>query len=113
MLRAFQHFGSCAGLDHLTGVHDGDPVAHVGHNAEVVGDQQDRHALGVAQVEQQVEDLGLDRDVEGCGGFIRDKDPGGPGQGECNRDALGHATGELVRVAGVDLLHPGDADRAE
>ena len=31
-------------LDHLPGVHDHDPVADVGDHAEVVGDEDDRHA---------------------------------------------------------------------
>ena len=47
------------------GVHDGDVVGPTSHHAKVVGDQDDRHLPVPLHVLQQVEDLGLDGDVEG------------------------------------------------
>src|SRR5262245_50777177 len=43
-------------LHDLAGVHDHDPVAELGHHAEVVGDPQDAHAQPAAEVLHDVED---------------------------------------------------------
>src|ERR1017187_8529741 len=51
-------------LDDLAEVHHRDPVAHVAHDCEVVGDEDHRQAELALQLAQQVEDLRLDRDVE-------------------------------------------------
>ena len=48
---------SAALLDDLAGVHDGDLVRRLGHHAHVVGDQDHRHLVLVAQVVEQVEHL--------------------------------------------------------
>ena len=52
------------GLDDLAGVHDRDAVGDLVDDSEVVGDQDHAHPELVAQAGEQVEDLGLDRDVE-------------------------------------------------
>ena len=54
-----------AGLDDLAAMHDGDALADVAHDGEVVGDEQQREAELALELAQQIEDLGLDRDVEG------------------------------------------------
>ena len=51
-------------LDDPSGVHHRDPVGHLGDDAEVVRDQEEREAQPLLQVAQQVENLRLDRDVE-------------------------------------------------
>ncbi len=51
-------------LDHLPGVHDRDLVACLGDHAEVVGDQDHRHAEFALQARDQIEDLRLHRHVE-------------------------------------------------
>ena len=52
-------------LDERAEVHDRDPVADVLDHAHVVGDEQVGQAELALEAAQQVEDLGLDRDVEG------------------------------------------------
>ena len=75
-VRVQRRLEQCRGiglLDDLPGVHHRDPLAHLGHHAEIVGDEHDGHAevgLGLAH---EVEDLGLDRDVERGGGLVRDQ----------------------------------------
>ena len=51
-------------LDDAAGVHDGDPVGHLGDDAEVVRHQQQRQAERLPHFAQQFEDFRLDRDVE-------------------------------------------------
>src|SRR5262245_45252598 len=52
------------------GVDDGDAVAELGYHAEVVRDQQDGHAPLGLQAAEQIEDLGLDGDVERRRGLV-------------------------------------------
>ena len=64
-----------ARLDHAPGVHDGHLVAHLGHDAEVVGDEDQRQAVLALQVAQQVQVLGLDGDVEARRRLVGDEQP--------------------------------------
>ena len=54
------HIGA---LDDPAGIHHQHLVGDLGDDAEVVGNDQDRHAEPLLQVAQQVEDLGLNGDV--------------------------------------------------
>ena len=85
-------------LDDLAGVHDRHPVAHLGDDAEVVGDEDDRGAGLVAQVAHQVEDLGLDRHVERGRRLVGDEQLGLAGERHRDHHPLRHAARHLVRV---------------
>jgi len=65
-----------AALDDATVTHHEDVVADVPHRCEVMGDEQQRHTGVAADLAEQVEDLGLDRDVEGGDGLVEDEEPG-------------------------------------
>ena len=52
-------------LDDPAGVHHDHPVDELRNHPNVVGHEQDRGAPLVAQSAQQVQDLRLERDVEG------------------------------------------------
>jgi hypothetical protein len=60
------------GFHDASEVHDRDAVGDVFDHREVVGDKQVRHAEFVLEVFQQIEDLRLDRDVEGAHRFVGD-----------------------------------------
>ena len=79
------------------GVHDRDPVGHVGDDAEVMGDEDQAHLPLLLQISEQSHDLGLHRDVQRGSGLVGDQD----GRVECDRhrdhDALPHTAGELMR----------------
>ena len=60
-----------------------------------------------------VEDLRLDRDVEGGRRLVGDDQIGLVQQRDRDRDALAHAAGELVRVGAQPLVGRGDADAGE
>ena len=64
MLRGGEDVSRLAPLDDLAIGHDADPVGHLPHDAEIVGDEQHRHVELGLELEQQVEDLRLDRHVE-------------------------------------------------
>ncbi len=50
--------------------HHGNAVAGLRHDAEIMGDENDRQAASVADVHQEFQDLRLDRDVERGGRFV-------------------------------------------
>src|SRR5699024_8477207 len=66
--------------------------------AQVVGDEQVGHAQVLLEFFQQLQDLRLDRHVQGRDGLVADDELGAYGQGAGDADPLALATGELVRV---------------
>ena len=86
-------------LDDLAEVHDRDPVGDVADDGEVVGDEQ----VGQPEVRleplEQVDDLRLDRHVEGADRLVADDDLGLDGERPGDADALALAAAELVRIA--------------
>ena len=86
-------------LDHLAGVHHGDGMRHLGHEGEIVRDEDHREAELFAQFVEQVDDLLLHRDVERGGRFVGDDELGVAGQGHGDEHALALAAGELVGIA--------------
>src|SRR5688572_14469817 len=61
-------------------------------------DEDQRHSRLLAKVAKEVEDLGLDRDIEGRRGLVREQELRLSGEGTRYRDALRHAPRELVRI---------------
>src|SRR5206468_11475569 len=80
-----------------SGVHHRDPVAHLGHDAEVVRDEDQRDAGRALQVLQQIQVLQLNGDVEIRGGLVRDDDPRSAGLRDGADDALPHPSAHLMR----------------
>ena len=98
----------------LAAVHDGDPVAGLGHHREVVGDEEDGGEAGLlAGGEHELEDLRLDGDVERGGRLVGDQQVGLHRQRHRDHHALAHAARELVRIAGESAPRVGDADALE
>ena len=88
-----------ARLDDLAEVHDRDPVADVAHDGEVVGDEHERQIeLGAESIEE-LDDLGLDADVERRHRFVEHEQVGGDRECSGDADALALPAGELVRIA--------------
>ena len=71
----------------------------MGDDGEVVGDEQVGEAALAAQVDQQIEDLRLDRHVQRRGRLVQQHDLGLQDQGAGDRHPLPLAARELVRVA--------------
>ena len=85
-------------LDDLADVHDRDPVADVPHDGQVVGDKQVGEVVARLEVLEQIDDLSLDRHVEGADRLIADDELRVEHKGPGDADALPLAATELVRV---------------
>ena len=112
LLRARQDLLGRAHLHQLAPAQHGDAMGDLGDHAEIVGDEQHAGALAVLQLGDQLQDLGLGRDVERGGRLVGDQQHGIEHQRHGDHDALALAARELVRVGGVDALrfrqlHPG------
>ena len=95
-------------------VHHRHPVAHMLHHRQVMGDKQIGQAEFRLEVLEQIDDLGLDRHVQGRHRLIADDQIGIQGQGTGHADALALAPGELVGVATHVLLsQPHDLQQFE
>ena len=111
--RTFGHFHEPAH------VHHGHPVADLGDDPQVVGDEEVGEAVALLQLRQEVQNLGLDGDVQGADGLVRHDEPGFQGQGPGDAQALALAAAEFVGIAVGDVtgephfleefLHPGPA----
>ncbi len=86
-------------LHRLARVHDDDAVRDLGHHAEIMGDEEDRHAELALQPAHQVEDLGLDGDVERRRRLVGDEEPRPAAERHRDHRPLPHAAGHLVRIA--------------
>ena len=71
----------------------------VPHHGEVVGDEQEGEAEAALQILQEVDDLGLDRDVQRRDRLVAHDQVGLDGEGAGDADALALAAGELMRIA--------------
>src|SRR6266566_4509671 len=62
--RPLPDYSARPNLDDLAEVHDGDTVADVAHHGKLVCDEEVGEPELLLQIFEQVDDLGLDRDVE-------------------------------------------------
>ena len=85
-------------FDDAAGVHDGDAVGHLGDDAEVVGDEEQREPQPLLQVAQQVENLRLDRHVERRRRLVGDEERRPARERQGDQRALAQAARELVRI---------------
>ena len=99
-----EHIVHGAVLDDLARVHDRHVIRHARHDAQVVGDENDSHAVLPLQVAQQVENLCLDGDVQRRGRLIRDQDRRFAGDGHGDHRPLQHAARELEGILQGPLL---------
>ena len=89
-------------FDHVAGIHHEHVAAGLGDDSQIVRDQNDGRSQAPLHLVHQLDDLGLNRDVERGGRLVGDQDVGVAGQGHGDHDALPHPSGELMRV----LAHP-------
>ncbi|CAM5683976.1 hypothetical protein SALBM311S_09127 [Streptomyces alboniger] len=85
-------------LDNPPVPHDEDLVDTLGGDTHVVRDEQQPHAGLLAQRVQQIEDLGLDGDVQRGRRLVGDQQFGFAGQRHRDESTLSHAAAELVRT---------------
>ena len=90
-------------LHDVAQVHDRDAMRDLPNDGEIVCDEQVGDPELLLEIAQEVEDLGLDRDVERRHGLVADDELGPQGDGPGDPDALALAAGELVRISVVVL----------
>jgi hypothetical protein len=100
-------------LDLAAGVHDDHALRGLGNDAQVVRDQDQRRAGLSLQLDDQLEDLRLDRDIQRGGRLIGNQHLGIAREGHGDHRALAHAAGELVRILAGALLRLGDPNLAQ
>src|SRR5437868_4616931 len=99
MLRVGKHVGCRALLDDDALLHHREAVADLGCDAQVVGDEEHREIELLSDLVQQLEHLGLHRDVERRHRLIADQQHGLHRQCARDANALALPAGELVRIA--------------
>ena len=82
-------------LDDPAAEHDGDGRRDATHDMEVMTDEDHREGKLLPQVEEEIQDLSLDRYVERAQRLIGDQDVRGGGQRARDADPLPLAPGEL------------------
>ena len=93
VLRMVEDVGDRAMLDDAALGHDADPVGHLAHDAEVVGDEEQGHAVARLQALQQFQDLRLNGDVEGGRRLVGNQQVGFVGERHGDHHALALAAG--------------------
>lgn len=79
-------------------IHDIDPVRNVRNHSQIMGDVQKRHLPFLFEFLEKIENLSLDRDIEGCGRFISNDQSGIACQCHGNHHSLPLTATELMRV---------------
>ena len=113
MLRIGEQVVDVGALDDAAGIHHQHLVGDLGDDAEIMGDDQDRHAEPLLQVAQEVEDLGLDGDVERRGRLVGDQQRRLADQRHRDHHALAHAARHVVRKIVDALRRRGDPHQVE
>ncbi len=113
MLGRGEEVGGLGHLDDLAGVHQRHPVGHVGDDGQVVGDEEQAHALLALQVLEQGQDLRLDRHVERRRRLVGDQEVGLGRERHGDHDALLLAAGEAKRILVDAPGRLGNPDPAE
>ena len=99
MLRPLKNVIESAALHDLAAIHHDDLFGDVGDDAEIVCDQQHRHAELVLKLGDQFQDLRLDRHIErGCR-FVRNQQSRATNQRHCDHRALTQPPREFKRIA--------------
>ena len=108
MERMFEDARSGPDFDDPAEIHDGDALGNMFDNREVVGNEDERQAHLAREACEEVDDLRLDRNVQGGNRLVGDQEPGVDRQGAGNGDALPLAAGEFVRIAALGLRRQAD-----
>ena len=90
-------------LDHLAQIHNGNAIGDVLHDGQVVGDKQIRRTKLVLKFLEQVQNLGLNGNIQSGNGLVADDQLGLQSEGAGDADTLTLTAREFVRIA-VDVL---------
>ncbi len=97
VLRALDHVAYRTGLDHLALIEQRHPVADLGDDAEIVGDEDESGAVALLHAADEPQDLLLHGDVERRRRLVGHDELGLEREGGGDQHALAHASREFVR----------------
>ena len=112
MLRVLQHLLGWPPLDDPPLVEHEDLVGDHPRAEQVVGDVEQAEAALAAQLGQQLEHPGPERDVEHGDGLVGDDQPRVAGERAGDEHPLALAAGQLVRQLGRELARRGRGPRS-
>ncbi|MNL08402.1 hypothetical protein D3C87_1291200 [compost metagenome] len=98
MLAALEYIPGWSGLDLIAPEHHNGAVGDLRHDAHIMSNEEDRHALLFLKQFDQIENLALNGDVERGRRFIGDQQFRPGSERHCDHHALAHATGKLMRI---------------
>ena len=78
-------------------------MAELAHHRQVVGDEQHRQSVLALQVHQQMDDLGLHRNIQRTHRLVTDQYLGADHQGARNTDALALTARDFMRITILQL----------
>ena len=110
VLRIGENIRRQRGLDHPALLHHHHAIAIGRGEAEIVGDQDGRHAPALGQFDDQIHHRLLRGDVEAGGRLVRDQKLRIAGQRQRDHHALAHAAGQFERIGVIALARTGDLD---
>ena len=85
-------------------MHNQHPIGNIRHHPHIVGDEYHPHLHLLLQHLNQLQDLGLNGDIQRRGGFVRNEHRRTARQRHRNHHPLAHATGKLMRIAGQNRV---------
>ena len=104
MLGILVQAGTIGELDNFAEVHDRHPMADVLHNTQIMRDEKVSELELLLQIHQQVDDLGLDGNIERAHWLVANDELRLDGECSRNSHALTLPSAELVRVTIHDVL---------
>ena len=113
MTRLMEDRADVASLHNLAGIHDAHPVAELGDDAQMVGDEEDGAADLALQGFQELDRGELQGGVQRRRRLVGDQKLGLRHQGHGDDDALAHAAREFMRVLLQAALGIGQAHTAQ
>ena len=86
MLRGHQNLSRFAQFNDFALMHDGYALRHLGHYAEIMGNEKITESILTAKRLKEVQNPRLNRHIQGAGGFIQNQDsgPNEEGSGDAN-----------------------------
>ena len=100
MLGIPDYFVTFSEFDQATVRHYCHAITHVVHDVKVMCDKQIGQLESRLQILEQVDDLGLDGDVQGRNRLVQYDESRAPRQRPCYGHPLGLTTTELMRIMG-------------
>jgi len=113
MLWLSEDVGDGARFHDLTAIDDDDLIRDIGDDAEIMGDDQDRHVELLLQLLEELQDLRLDGDIERGGRLVGDEQRRPADERHGDHGALTQAARQLERVHAIGALGVGEADQLQ